>query len=156
MLPKLESDLGNTMQTALLQESYSSWLYSVGQGATTIWEHWDGGSQSCYADTYQRMNLDHTQVDGNGRWGHPAIQVMLRDLTGMMQPQSAQTLPFVFRPYIVAVPEIIAALRSDQPLMLQDGVRSDRAQVAEVFLPDGRVHLHVMKAERIALAIGSR
>ena len=26
----------------LLQESYPSWLYSVKQGATTVWEHWDG------------------------------------------------------------------------------------------------------------------
>lgn len=26
----------------LLQENYPSWLYSVNQGATTIWEHWDG------------------------------------------------------------------------------------------------------------------
>lgn len=26
----------------LLQEDYPSWLYSVNQGATTIWEHWDG------------------------------------------------------------------------------------------------------------------
>lgn len=26
----------------LLQESFPSWLYSVKQGATTIWEHWDG------------------------------------------------------------------------------------------------------------------
>ena len=26
----------------LLQENYPSWLYSVKQGATTIWEHWDG------------------------------------------------------------------------------------------------------------------
>lgn len=26
----------------LLQEKYPSWLFSVKQGATTIWEHWDG------------------------------------------------------------------------------------------------------------------
>ena len=26
----------------LLQEEFPSWLYSVNQGATTIWEHWDG------------------------------------------------------------------------------------------------------------------
>lgn len=26
----------------LLREEYPSWLYSVNQGATTIWEHWDG------------------------------------------------------------------------------------------------------------------
>ena len=28
--------------TLLLREEYPSWLYSVNQGATTIWEHWDG------------------------------------------------------------------------------------------------------------------
>lgn len=26
----------------LLRKEYPSWLYSVGKGATTIWEHWDG------------------------------------------------------------------------------------------------------------------
>ena len=26
----------------LLRREYPSWLYSVGKGATTIWEHWDG------------------------------------------------------------------------------------------------------------------
>lgn len=26
----------------LLQEEYPSWIYSIKQGATTIWEHWDG------------------------------------------------------------------------------------------------------------------
>ncbi|WP_276354347.1 glycoside hydrolase family 78 protein [Cohnella caldifontis] len=26
----------------VMQEEYPSWLYSVKQGATTIWEHWDG------------------------------------------------------------------------------------------------------------------
>ena len=26
----------------LLRKDYPSWLYSVGRGATTIWEHWDG------------------------------------------------------------------------------------------------------------------
>ena len=28
--------------TLLLREQYPSWLYPVDQGATTIWEHWDG------------------------------------------------------------------------------------------------------------------
>lgn len=26
----------------ILQEKFPSWLYSVNQGATTVWEHWDG------------------------------------------------------------------------------------------------------------------
>jgi alpha-L-rhamnosidase len=38
------SDNGYTelAYTLLLQEKYPSWLFSVKQGATTIWEHWDG------------------------------------------------------------------------------------------------------------------
>lgn len=28
--------------TLLFREEYPSWLYSVKQGATTVWEHWDG------------------------------------------------------------------------------------------------------------------
>ena len=37
------SDVGadDTAYTLLLQRSYPSWLYSVDQGATTIWENWD-------------------------------------------------------------------------------------------------------------------
>ena len=30
----------------LLQEDFPSWLYSVKQGATTIWEHWDGKNEN--------------------------------------------------------------------------------------------------------------
>ncbi len=30
----------------LLREDYPSWLYSVKQGATTIWEHWDGKDEN--------------------------------------------------------------------------------------------------------------
>ena len=32
----------DTAYNLLLQEDFPSWLYSVNQGATTIWEHWDG------------------------------------------------------------------------------------------------------------------
>lgn len=33
---------GELAYSLLLREEYPSWLYSVGKGATTIWEHWDG------------------------------------------------------------------------------------------------------------------
>lgn len=33
---------GNLAYELLLREEYPSWLYSVKQGATTVWEHWDG------------------------------------------------------------------------------------------------------------------
>ena len=34
-----------TAYKLLLQENFPSWLYSVNQGATTIWEHWDGKNE---------------------------------------------------------------------------------------------------------------
>ncbi len=34
-----------TAYNLLLQEEFPSWLYSVNQGATTIWEHWDGKNE---------------------------------------------------------------------------------------------------------------
>ncbi|MDO4648913.1 MAG: family 78 glycoside hydrolase catalytic domain [Eubacteriales bacterium] len=33
---------GELAYDLLLREEYPSWLFSVNQGATTIWEHWDG------------------------------------------------------------------------------------------------------------------
>lgn len=37
-----ENGYHETAVKLLLQDSYPSWLYSIAQGATTIWEHWDG------------------------------------------------------------------------------------------------------------------
>jgi alpha-L-rhamnosidase len=36
-----EHGYGKEAYSLLLEEEYPSWLYSVKQGATTIWEHWD-------------------------------------------------------------------------------------------------------------------
>jgi alpha-L-rhamnosidase len=35
-----------TAYSLLLQDKFPSWLYSVKQGATTIWEHWDGKNEN--------------------------------------------------------------------------------------------------------------
>jgi len=37
-----ENSHADVAYNLLLQEGFPSWLYSVNQGATTIWEHWDG------------------------------------------------------------------------------------------------------------------
>ncbi len=37
-----QNGYSKTAYSLLLQEEFPSWLYSVNQGATTIWEHWDG------------------------------------------------------------------------------------------------------------------
>ena len=40
-----QNGYSETAYELLLQEEFPSWLYSVKQGATTIWEHWDGRNE---------------------------------------------------------------------------------------------------------------
>ncbi len=40
-----QNGYGELAYDLLLQEEFPSWLYSVKQGATTIWEHWDGKNE---------------------------------------------------------------------------------------------------------------
>lgn len=40
-----QNGYSETAYALLLQEDFPSWLYSVKQGATTIWEHWDGKNE---------------------------------------------------------------------------------------------------------------
>lgn len=57
----------------LLQESYPSWLYSVKQGATTIWEHWDGIKEdgSFWSDDMNSFN--HYAYGAIGDWLYRAV-----------------------------------------------------------------------------------
>ncbi|MFB5678881.1 family 78 glycoside hydrolase catalytic domain [Paenibacillus terreus] len=52
----------------VLQKEYPSWLYSVIQGATTIWEHWDGIKQdgSFWSDGMNSYN--HYAYGAIGDW----------------------------------------------------------------------------------------
>lgn len=52
----------------VLQKEYPSWLYSVIQGATTIWEHWDGIKQdgSFWSDDMNSYN--HYAYGAIGDW----------------------------------------------------------------------------------------
>ena len=40
-----QNGYAETAYDLLLQDKFPSWLYSVKQGATTIWEHWDGKNE---------------------------------------------------------------------------------------------------------------
>ncbi|MCK9861089.1 alpha-L-rhamnosidase [Paenibacillus sp. ATY16] len=50
------------------QEDYPSWLYSIHQGATTIWEHWDGikADGSFWSDDMNSYN--HYAYGSIGEW----------------------------------------------------------------------------------------
>lgn len=63
------------------QEDYPSWLYAIHQGATTIWEHWDGikPDGSFWSD---RMNsYNHYAYGSIGDWLYRAVAGLDMDET---------------------------------------------------------------------------
>ena len=52
----------------LVQESFPSWLYSVKQGATTIWEHWDGMKEDGTMWSTDMNSFNHYAYGAVGDW----------------------------------------------------------------------------------------
>ena len=52
----------------LLQEQFPSWLYSVKQGATTIWEHWDGKNEKGEFWSKDMNSFNHYAYGSVGGW----------------------------------------------------------------------------------------
>ncbi|MDY4976918.1 MAG: alpha-L-rhamnosidase C-terminal domain-containing protein, partial [Clostridia bacterium] len=63
-----EAGLSSLAYDLLLQQEFPSWLYSVNQGATTIWEHWDGirPDGSFWSDAMNSFN--HYAYGSIGAW----------------------------------------------------------------------------------------
>jgi alpha-L-rhamnosidase len=60
----------------LLQETYPGWLYSVHQGATTIWERWDGWNDERGFQSAGMNSFNHYAIGAVLEW-------MYRDLAGI-------------------------------------------------------------------------
>ncbi|MBC8079026.1 MAG: hypothetical protein H7X86_01685 [Gorillibacterium sp.] len=52
----------------LLQESYPSWGYSIRQGATTIWERWDGYTEERGFQDPAMNSFNHYSLGSVGEW----------------------------------------------------------------------------------------
>jgi alpha-L-rhamnosidase len=52
----------------LLQETFPSWLFSVKQGATTIWERWDGWTPDKGFQTPGMNSFNHYSLGSCGEW----------------------------------------------------------------------------------------
>jgi alpha-L-rhamnosidase len=54
--------------TLLLNESYPSWLYEVKQGATTVWERWDGQKPDSTFQESSMNSFNHYAYGAVGDW----------------------------------------------------------------------------------------
>lgn len=62
--------------TLLMQNTYPSWLYPVTQGATTMWERWDGQKPDGTFQTPSMNSFNHYAYGAIGDW-------MYRELAGI-------------------------------------------------------------------------
>jgi len=57
----------------LTREEYPSWLYQVSQGATTIWEHWDGLKPDGTMWSAEMNSFNHYAYGAVGEWMYRTI-----------------------------------------------------------------------------------
>jgi alpha-L-rhamnosidase len=63
----LEDRVGEAYRV-FLQESFPSWLFSVKQGATTIWERWDGWTPGKGFQDPKMNSFNHYSLGSCGEW----------------------------------------------------------------------------------------
>jgi alpha-L-rhamnosidase len=73
------SDLASRL---LLNETYPSWGYSIRHGATTIWERWDGWTETRGFQTPAMNSLNHCSFGAIGEW-------LRRSVAGIDQAREA-------------------------------------------------------------------
>ncbi|MFA6930993.1 MAG: family 78 glycoside hydrolase catalytic domain [Lentisphaeria bacterium] len=63
-----ENNLHETAYSLLLQEEYPSWLFSVNQGATTIWERWNSYTREGGFGDVLMNSFNHYAYGAVGEW----------------------------------------------------------------------------------------
>jgi alpha-L-rhamnosidase len=74
-LTRMLSDNGyeDVAYALLLRERYPSWLYEVKQGATTIWERWDGVRPDSTFQEASMNSLNHYAYGAVGDWMYRVV-----------------------------------------------------------------------------------
>ena len=65
----------------LNQKSWPSWLYAVTQGATTIWERWDGWTEDHGFQTPEMNSFNHYAYGAIGAWLYSTVAGLNPDTT---------------------------------------------------------------------------
>jgi alpha-L-rhamnosidase len=138
-----ESGHSDTAYDLLLQESFPSWLYSVNNGATTSWEHWDGIREDGSVWDKDMNSYNHYAYGAVGDWlfGACAGIKCLDDGAGYkhiaLEPHTDKRLGFVKYEIGTRSGRLSSAWRyiTDSTVRFEFEIPS--ATVAELALPNG-------------------
>lgn len=143
LLPALtEAGAVDAAYRLLLNRTFPSWLYSVLQGATTIWERWDGWTAEKGFQTPAMNSFNHYSLGSVGEW-------MFRYMAGIVpdeaepgfsrfaiRPYPGGGLAFVKAEYASVSGRIASAWRIDEGKLTLN-VRIPANTIAEVHMPAG-------------------
>ena len=141
-LPHVLSAYGKT-ETAfklLEQTSWPSWLYSVTQGATTIWERWDGWTEERGFQDAQMNSFNHYAYGSIGTWLYQNVAGLEPGLPGykhtLIKPQPGGNLTWVRASLVSPYGQVAVSWRLEgKTLELEVTVPANT--MATLRLPDG-------------------
>lgn len=90
----------DTAYALLNQKEWPSWLYAVTQGATTIWERWDGWTEDNGFQTPEMNSFNHYAYGAIGMWMYNTIAGINFDVSQpgykhiLLQPQPGGGLTY--------------------------------------------------------------
>lgn len=128
--------------TLLFQKSYPSWLYPVTQGATTIWERWDGQKPDSTFQTVGMNSFNHYAYGAIGDWMYRIIGGIEIGAPGykkvIIQPQPHENLSFARASY-ESVYGIIKSSWQRQGNQMTVSFDVPPNTTAEVWLPEANL-----------------
>ena len=104
----------------LLQESWPSWLYPVTQGATTIWERWDGWTEEAGFQNPRMNSFNHYAYGAVGAWLYAAVAGIRPDPNRpgykhvILRPQPGDKFTFAKGAYRSMYGEIVSHWRIEE------------------------------------------
>lgn len=116
----------------LLRESYPSWLYSVNQGATTMWEHWDGIKPDGQLWSAEMNSFNHYAYGAVGDWLYGAVAGINAD------ERAPGFRHIVFRPFFDSrLLYVKATLKTKYGNVSAKWKIQDNRFIYEVYVPEG-------------------
>ncbi len=138
-----EAGYSEVAYTLLLNTTFPSWGYSIGQGATTIWERWDGYTPEKGFQDAGMNSFNHYSLGSVGEWLQRFVAGIDAAAPGFarvhLQPRPDRRLSFVRASFESVRGRIESAWTlSGETFALHVAVPASTA--ATVVLPDGRTH----------------
>jgi alpha-L-rhamnosidase len=126
----------------LNQQTWPSWLYSVTQGATTIWERWDGWTEDNGFQDPGMNSFNHYAYGAIGAWLYTVVAGLNVD---PMQPGYKHT---IIRPQPGDdLTQAQASLKTDYGLLSSSWQLSDdKFELTVVVPPNTRATVHLPKS----------